>query len=108
MRCGTPNSYRNISCAQSDTECEVSSVQSHAHQRHEGTYEKCVEIPDVDADTMRRMLQYVYTDTLEELKWESASMLYAAADKYELLALKDHCSTIILKNNLSAKTRVNY
>ncbi|GIX67781.1 TD and POZ domain-containing protein 1 [Caerostris extrusa] len=45
------------------------------------------------------MLLYMYTDTLEALGWESASLLYAAADKYELLILKDLCSSI-LKDNL--------
>ncbi|GFY51590.1 TD and POZ domain-containing protein 3 [Trichonephila inaurata madagascariensis] len=58
-----------------------------------------VEISDLDADTVRQMLQYMYTDTLEDLSWEKALKLYTAADKYEIEAIKKKCS-IYLKENL--------
>ncbi|GFS71357.1 speckle-type POZ protein-like B [Nephila pilipes] len=58
-----------------------------------------VEVPDIEDDTMRRMLLYMYTDTLKDLNWESAIKLYSAADKYEILSLKDKCSHF-LKINL--------
>ncbi|GIY26994.1 TD and POZ domain-containing protein 1 [Caerostris extrusa] len=61
----------------------------------------CIHIEDVDADTVRRLLLYMYTDACEDLQWESASQLYAAADKYQILSLKDECSSF-LKANLDA------
>ncbi|GFQ71302.1 tdpoz2 [Trichonephila clavata] len=62
----------------------------------------CVYIEDLTDDTIRRMLQYIYTATVtvQDLQWESACRLYAAADKYEILSLKSKCSSF-LKDNLS-------
>ncbi|XP_055952081.1 speckle-type POZ protein B-like isoform X3 [Argiope bruennichi] len=59
-----------------------------------------IDIKDMKPDTVRRMLLYLYTDSLEELDWEIASDLYVAAEKYQILALKDKCSSF-LKTNLS-------
>ncbi|GIY33008.1 TD and POZ domain-containing protein 5 [Caerostris darwini] len=43
---------------------------------------ECVDITDLDSETVRRMLLYMYTDALEEdLQCQSACQLYAAADK---------------------------
>ncbi|GFT01640.1 TD and POZ domain-containing protein 3 [Nephila pilipes] len=61
---------------------------------------ECVCIEDLDDDTVERMLLYLYTAAVEDLQWESAYELYAAADKYEILGLKSMCSSF-LKNNLS-------
>ncbi|GIY22808.1 hypothetical protein CEXT_285101 [Caerostris extrusa] len=61
----------------------------------------CIHIEDADADTVRRLLLYMYTDECGDLQWESASLLYAAADKYQILSLKDECS-FFLKANLDA------
>ncbi|KAF8771293.1 TD and POZ domain-containing protein 5 [Argiope bruennichi] len=60
----------------------------------------CINIEDMSDETIRRMLFFVYTKRVEELTWESASDLYAAADKYAILSLKDICSSY-LKDNLS-------
>ncbi|GFS29512.1 hypothetical protein NPIL_205531 [Nephila pilipes] len=54
-----------------------------------------VDIPDLDDDTVRRMLLYVYTDGLKNLHWKSALRLYYAADKYEILSLKNKCSHLL-------------
>ncbi|XP_055952079.1 speckle-type POZ protein-like B isoform X1 [Argiope bruennichi] len=59
-----------------------------------------IDIVDLEPDTVRRMLLYLYTDTLEELHWEAASDLYVAAEKYQILTLKNKCS-FFLKANLS-------
>ncbi|GFS73576.1 speckle-type POZ protein B [Trichonephila clavipes] len=59
-----------------------------------------VDLPDVEADTVRRMLLYVYSNKLEGLRWDSSLKLYSAADKYEILTLKRKCSSF-LKQNLS-------
>ncbi|GFY68309.1 hypothetical protein TNIN_219481 [Trichonephila inaurata madagascariensis] len=50
---------------------------------------ECVMIEDLDDDTVQRMLQYIYTATVPDLQWDSACNLYAAADKYEILSLKN-------------------
>ncbi|XP_055941849.1 speckle-type POZ protein-like B [Argiope bruennichi] len=60
-----------------------------------------VDITDFEDDTIHRMLLYMYTDSLEDLKFESASSLYKIADKYRVLSLKRRCS-FLLKENLSA------
>ncbi|GBM17324.1 TD and POZ domain-containing protein 5 [Araneus ventricosus] len=57
--------------------------------------EKYVYIPDLDNDTVRRMLMFVYTDAFQSIQWENAVQLYAAADKYELLSLKSKCSCLL-------------
>ncbi|GIY94679.1 TD and POZ domain-containing protein 1 [Caerostris extrusa] len=62
---------------------------------------ECVDIPDLDSNTMRQFLLYMYTDTLEDLQCESAQALYAEADKYAVLSLKNSCSSF-LKKSLSA------
>ncbi|GFY55611.1 TD and POZ domain-containing protein 3 [Trichonephila inaurata madagascariensis] len=61
---------------------------------------ECVSIQDLDEDTVQRMLLYMYTATLPDLQWDSACDLYTASDKYEILSLKNECSSF-LKDNLS-------
>ncbi|XP_055941850.1 speckle-type POZ protein homolog [Argiope bruennichi] len=58
-----------------------------------------VDIIDLEDDTVHRMLLYIYTDSLEDLQFESGLKLYAAADKYEILSLRNMCSTF-LKDSL--------
>ncbi|GBM97274.1 Protein maternal effect lethal 26 [Araneus ventricosus] len=59
---------------------------------------RSVDIPDLNADTVRRMLVYIYTDKVCNILWEDAFDLYIAGDKYQLLNLKERCS-FILKSN---------
>ncbi|GBM76844.1 Speckle-type POZ protein B [Araneus ventricosus] len=61
---------------------------------------KCIDIPDLDADTLNRLLLYIYKDEVQKLTWEIAANLFEAADKYELLTLKEKCSCF-LQSNLS-------
>ncbi|GFY68314.1 TD and POZ domain-containing protein 3 [Trichonephila inaurata madagascariensis] len=61
---------------------------------------ECVNIEDLDDDTVQRMLQYMYTATVPDLQWDSACNLYTAANKYVILSLKSKCSSF-LKDNLS-------
>ncbi|GFQ89673.1 TD and POZ domain-containing protein 3 [Trichonephila clavata] len=53
----------------------------------------CIDIKDVDDETMRRLLLYAYTHTVEDLEWEDTLKLYEAASKYAVLPLKSICST---------------
>ncbi|GBM75418.1 TD and POZ domain-containing protein 2 [Araneus ventricosus] len=57
-----------------------------------------VDITDFEDDTIHRMLLYIYADSLEGLQFESASKLYVAADKYEILSLKNRCSSFLKEN----------
>ncbi|GIY39359.1 TD and POZ domain-containing protein 1 [Caerostris darwini] len=58
-----------------------------------------VDISDLDADTVKSMLLYVYTDTLDHPEGDSVEKLYFAADKYEILCLKKKCA-LLLKSDL--------
>ncbi|KAF8771528.1 Speckle-type POZ protein B like protein [Argiope bruennichi] len=58
----------------------------------------CVDIEDLDSDSVRRMLLFMYTDNLEDMEWENAKSLYFAADKYEILSLKQKCSNFLKYN----------
>ncbi|GBN94312.1 Speckle-type POZ protein B [Araneus ventricosus] len=59
----------------------------------------CVDVEDLNDDTVLRMLRYIYSAEVEELEWVSAIELYEAADKYVVLHLRDICS-YFLKNSL--------
>ncbi|GBM91665.1 TD and POZ domain-containing protein 5 [Araneus ventricosus] len=57
-----------------------------------------VDITDFEDDTVHRMLQYIYTDSLEDMRYESARKLYSIADKYQILSLKCGCSSFLKEN----------
>lgn len=56
------------------------------------------DIPDLDYDTVKRMLHYMYNDSIEDLQWEYMTKLYTAADKYGIQSLKQKCSSFLLSN----------
>ncbi|GBN90974.1 Speckle-type POZ protein [Araneus ventricosus] len=56
--------------------------------------------PDLEKDTVHRMLTFMYTEMAGNLDWETAYKLYFAGDKYCLPTLKRLCSDA-LKQNLS-------
>ncbi|CAL1287252.1 unnamed protein product [Larinioides sclopetarius] len=60
--------------------------------------EKCVQIDDVDAETVKRMLVFLYSGKVDELEWKDAKELYFAADKYQLLHLKSKCVALLSKS----------
>ncbi|GFQ71638.1 speckle-type POZ protein-like B [Trichonephila clavata] len=55
----------------------------------------CVDVTDLDDDTVRLMLLYMYTDKLEDLPWENAFQLYKASDKYDIASLRSKCNAIL-------------
>ncbi|GFY40920.1 hypothetical protein TNIN_430021 [Trichonephila inaurata madagascariensis] len=61
-------------------------------------HSECVDIEDLDDDTVKRMLLYMYTVTLPDLQWDSACNLYTAAHKYEILSLKSDCTSFLMDN----------
>ncbi|KAF8771425.1 TD and POZ domain-containing protein 1 [Argiope bruennichi] len=64
--------------------------------------DNCVGIDDLDADTVRRMLLFIYSDTLDDLDYESAKSLYFAADKYSIVSLKLRCSRFLKQKLLQS------
>ncbi|GBM99559.1 TD and POZ domain-containing protein 4 [Araneus ventricosus] len=61
-----------------------------------------VDVSDLDDETVHQLIVFLYTNKLEELKWEDAVRLYEAADKYAITSLKDRCS-LFLKGSLNLK-----
>ncbi|GIX98109.1 protein roadkill [Caerostris darwini] len=58
--------------------------------------EVCLEVED--ADTLQRVLHFMYSDEVRELQWESARSLYSAANFYEMPLLKNKCSEFFKYN----------
>ncbi|XP_055954039.1 speckle-type POZ protein-like [Argiope bruennichi] len=62
-------------------------------REHTGEY---AEVSDLDSETMHRFLWYMYTDITEvNLDWYAVYLLYFAADKYEVLSLKQKCAEFL-------------
>ncbi|GIX85981.1 speckle-type POZ protein [Caerostris extrusa] len=55
-----------------------------------------IDINDMDMKTLRLVLMYMYTNTLQDLDGTNVQKLYMAADKYELSSLKEQCSSYML------------
>ncbi|CAL1281802.1 unnamed protein product [Larinioides sclopetarius] len=58
----------------------------------------CIKVEDLEDETVQRLLIFLYSDSLEELQWESATELYYAADKYAIEKLKIICSSFLVDN----------
>ncbi|CAL1281790.1 unnamed protein product [Larinioides sclopetarius] len=63
----------------------------------------CIKVEDLGNETVQRLLLFLYSDSLEELQWESAVQLYYAADKYAIEKLKFLCSSFLVED-LSTST----
>ncbi|KAF8787423.1 Speckle-type POZ protein like [Argiope bruennichi] len=63
----------------------------------------CIQVNDLENDTVQQLLLFLYSDNLENLQWESAIKLYYAADKYAIAKLKALCSAFLI-DNLSTST----
>ncbi|GIX69141.1 hypothetical protein CEXT_143181 [Caerostris extrusa] len=63
----------------------------------------CIHIEDVDADTVRRLLLYKYTDACEDLQWRvhaaNACEALMIADLHQDEHLKSATSEFILKHD---------
>ncbi|KAG8179278.1 hypothetical protein JTE90_026740 [Oedothorax gibbosus] len=55
------------------------------------TREGVVKITDLDSDTVGLMLKFMYSNEFEVKNEDEATDLYIAADKYEIVPLKDRC-----------------
>ncbi|CAF1256591.1 unnamed protein product [Rotaria sp. Silwood1] len=59
-----------------------------------------IEITDLQAETVRCLLEYIYTSNVEEINEHNAIEIFKAADKYELEFLKQKAELIMI-NSLS-------
>ncbi|XP_055941847.1 speckle-type POZ protein B-like [Argiope bruennichi] len=66
-----------------------------------------VDIDDFEDDIVHRMLLYMYTDSLEDLRFENAPNLYRIADKYQIFSLRNECSSF-LKDGLCRSNACNF
>ncbi|XP_054719866.1 speckle-type POZ protein-like [Uloborus diversus] len=55
-------------------------------------------IDDVDSETLRNLLFYIYTGKVKELSSDSVSRLFAAAEKFAIEELKVMCKRYMKKN----------
>nr|XP_015917059.2 speckle-type POZ protein-like [Parasteatoda tepidariorum] len=58
--------------------------------------ENPIAISDIGSETMKRLLNFIYTGTTDEYGFEELLELYYAADKYEVISLRDSCKTKLL------------
>ncbi|CAL1294230.1 unnamed protein product [Larinioides sclopetarius] len=58
----------------------------------------CADVSDLQDETVRRFLLYLYTDQLEDLTWDEALQLFKAADKYAVVSLREKCSVFLERN----------
>ena len=55
---------------------------------------RSVKVQDIEPDVFRQLLHYVYTGDAPDLENEEMTEpLYIAADKYQIISLKEWCST---------------
>jgi len=59
-----------------------------------------IEITDLQPETVRALLEYIYTSNVEEIDEHNAVEIFKAADKYELELLKQRAE-LIMMNSLS-------
>ncbi|KAG8196217.1 hypothetical protein JTE90_007942 [Oedothorax gibbosus] len=55
-----------------------------------------VTIPNLEAEDLKRLLVFLYTDSLEDLSFDSATSLYAVADLYHIEELKRECAKFVV------------
>ena len=55
-----------------------------------------MNLTDITPDTVKDMLNYIYTDTVDDLD-EKARDLLPVAEKYDLTDLKTDCSEVLVK-----------
>ncbi|XP_042901567.1 speckle-type POZ protein B [Parasteatoda tepidariorum] len=59
-----------------------------------------VDIQDVDIDTFKAFMNYIYCDIVDKMDYDGAKNLLIVAEKYEVLRLKEMCGSF-LKSEIS-------
>ncbi|XP_021000322.1 speckle-type POZ protein-like [Parasteatoda tepidariorum] len=60
--------------------------------------ENAIAISDIRASTLKKLVTFLYTGRMEKCNFDEAMELYYAADKYEVLSLRDDCREELLRN----------
>ncbi|GIZ01719.1 speckle-type POZ protein-like B [Caerostris extrusa] len=60
--------------------------------------DRTIDISDLDAKLLGDLLLFMYTETVEDLRWESASDLFKASHLYQMMDLAKLCSTYLADN----------
>nr|XP_042907720.1 BTB and MATH domain-containing protein 42 [Parasteatoda tepidariorum] len=55
-----------------------------------------IAISDIGSETMKRLLNFIYTGATDEYGFGELTELYYAADKYEVISLRDSCKIKLL------------
>ncbi|GBM67078.1 Speckle-type POZ protein [Araneus ventricosus] len=58
----------------------------------------CIEVDDLENDTVEQLLLCLYSDSLPNIQLKSATQLYYAADKYQIGKLKEMCFSFFTQN----------
>ncbi|CAL1284122.1 unnamed protein product [Larinioides sclopetarius] len=58
----------------------------------------CIQVDDLEDDIVKQLLHFMYSDSLENLDWNSAVKLYYAGDKYSIEKLKFLCCSYLVDN----------
>ncbi|GIY98769.1 protein roadkill [Caerostris extrusa] len=61
-----------------------------------------VNVADMDSEILCMLLEFVYSDTFVGKDMDTAIKLYLAADKYQILSLREDCSSF-MKSNLTVR-----
>ncbi|CAL1280894.1 unnamed protein product [Larinioides sclopetarius] len=81
--------HKNILCARSPVFSTMFTIDMKEKKSN------CVELYDVDDETLQSMLLFIYTDSVGDLKWDALLKLYAVADKYTIELLKLKCTSLL-------------
>ncbi|GBM90095.1 hypothetical protein AVEN_149403-1 [Araneus ventricosus] len=57
-----------------------------------------IKLTDLDSETLRYLLDFIYTNNVENMTWEKAQKLYLAAESYQVTPLKHACYMFMKKN----------
>ncbi|XP_042911607.1 speckle-type POZ protein-like [Parasteatoda tepidariorum] len=83
-------SHKNILCARSQVFCRMFEHSTLEVANNE------IEVTDIRASIMKKLINYLYCGEKGRLQYEDACELYYAADKYEILYLREACMKDLL------------
>ncbi|XP_015927674.2 TD and POZ domain-containing protein 4-like isoform X1 [Parasteatoda tepidariorum] len=86
----TIKAHKTILCARSQVFCSM-----FEHSTLEAAHNE-IEVTDIRASVMKKLINYLYSGEKDRLQYEDACELYYAADKYEILYLREACMKDLL------------
>ncbi|XP_042909286.1 speckle-type POZ protein [Parasteatoda tepidariorum] len=86
----TIKAHKNILCARSQVFCSMFEHSTIEAAKNE------IEVTDIPASVMKKLVNYIYSGEKGCLQYEDACVLYYAADKYEILYLREDCMKDLL------------